>query len=73
MTGRRNHDRDLFGRRRPSFFPHGEEADRIAFDLRRLSEAAHQIRLDRAAMIIEVAANIVELEGVVVQQADGQS
>lgn len=73
MARGRDQNRDLFGRRRSSVFPHGEEADRIALDLRRLSEAAYRIQLDRAAVLIEVAASIVQLEGMAVQDADGPS
>jgi ribosomal protein L25 (general stress protein Ctc) len=73
MARRRREDRDLFGYHRTSIYPHGEEADRIALDLRRLSEAAHRIRLNQSAFLIEVAANIVQIEGVAVQEAEGQS
>ena len=41
----------------------GLEAEQISRRLRLLSEEAHRLRVNRAAVLIEIAAQIVELEG----------
>lgn len=55
--------RDLFGKAALPELAHGEDADRIARALRRLSEDCYQSRLIRSASLAEVAALMVELEG----------
>lgn len=41
----------------------GVEAEQISRRLRLLSEEAYRLRANRAAILIEIAAQIVELEG----------
>ena len=55
--------RDLFGKAVLPELAHGEDADRIARALRRLSEDCYHARLIRSASLAEVAALMVELEG----------
>ncbi|WP_300541144.1 hypothetical protein [Maricaulis sp.] len=68
--GRRKPKGDLFGYTKVPIYPHGEDADRIALDMRALSEQCYQARLSRSAALAEVAALMVELEGLLIENED---
>lgn len=73
MTRRRSTGGDLFGKKNWAASRYGSAADRLAHELRSLSESAYTLRLARAAALIEIAALIVELEGGRAHEAGGQS
>lgn len=55
---------DLFGKKLPPVISAREETIDLAEDLRRMSERAYHAGLDRSCSLIEVAAQMVEMEGV---------
>ncbi|MED5547924.1 MAG: hypothetical protein VX529_01085 [Pseudomonadota bacterium] len=60
---------DLFGKPPAPAFTCGVDAERLSRRLRALSEDAYRFRMNRAAILIEVAAQIVELEGQAIEDA----
>lgn len=71
MSGARRRFGDLFNHIHGQAFACGLEAERISRRLRRLSEEAHRTRMSRAAVLIEIAAQVVELEGQINMRAEG--
>lgn len=61
---RRFNGRDLFGHKLPPAETARAETLDLAEDLRRISERAYHAGLDRSCSLIEVAAQMVEMEGV---------
>ena len=56
--------RDLFGQKLPPAISARAETIDLAEDLRRISERAYHAGLDRSCSLIEVAAQMVEMEGI---------
>ncbi len=64
---------DLFGKSPAPAFTCGVDAEQLSRRLRTLSEDAYRFRMNRAAILIEVAAQIVEMEGRAIEEADDES
>ena len=64
---------DLFGKKPAPAFTCGVDAEQLSRRLRTLSEDAYRFRMNRAAILIEVAAQIVEMEGRAIEEADDES
>ncbi len=60
---------DLFGKKPAPAFTCGVDAEQLSRRLRMLSEDAYRFRMNRAAILIEIAAQIVELEGRAIEDA----
>lgn len=60
---------DLFNKSPAPAFTCGAEAEELSRHLRSLSEDAYRFRMNRAAILIEVAAQIVEMEGRAIEEA----
>jgi|GEM_PF-4270237 len=63
MSHSRGRGGDLFNHGQGRAPACGVEAEQISRRLRLLSEEAQRTRMNRAAILIEIAAQIVELEG----------
>lgn len=63
MSRSRRHGGDLFNHAHGRALACGMDAEQMSRRLRLLSEEAQRTRMNRAAVLIEIAAQIVELEG----------
>lgn len=63
MRHTRRRGGDLFDHARPQALACGLEAEQLSRRLRLLSEDAHRASMPRTAVLIEIAARVVEMEG----------